>query len=174
MSGGKLITFSIILLVNFIIEILFTFKSHIFIREFILFWIFFIAAIVLLTGLNKRWSAPWFTVFFSLQLLNFIYLYNNLVSRHTFLFIIALFFSALGLLISAASIKKAAEKKKNIPKTEIVESFEPGKYLASKTGSVYHAPKCDWAKKIKENSRVWLNSDEEAKEKGYKKHSCLE
>jgi len=173
MSGGKLITFSIILLVNFIIEIFFTFNSHIFIREFILFWIFFIASVVLLFGIgaNAKWSAPWFAVFFSLQLLNFIYLYNNLVNMHNIIFIAALFFSALGLLIAAAFIKR---KIKKVPKTEIVESFEPGKYLASKTGSVYHAPKCDWAKKIKKQGQVWFNSESEAEEKGYKKHSCLE
>ena len=171
MSGGKLIAFSIILFVNFIIEIFFTFKSSIFIREFILFWIFFFASIILLFGISSksRWAYPGFAVFFALQFLNFIYLYYNLTGKHNILPLIALFFSSVGFLIAVYSISMPKKAKR-----DITEKFDPGKYLASKTGSVYHAPKCDWAKKIKEESRVWLNSEEEAKEKGYKKHSCLE
>lgn len=41
--------------------------------------------------------------------------------------------------------------------------FSPGKYVASKTGKKYHVPKCDWAKKIKENKQVWFNSKDEVK-----------
>ncbi|MEA3429728.1 MAG: hypothetical protein U9R08_00485 [Nanoarchaeota archaeon] len=55
----------------------------------------------------------------------------------------------------------------------VLKTTEPGKYLASKTGTTYHAPKCEWAKRIKKANRVWLDSDKEAKKKGYKKHDCL-
>ena len=52
--------------------------------------------------------------------------------------------------------------------------FKPGKYIASKKASTFHAPKCDWAKKIKKRNQIWFNSIEEATNNGYKKHSCLE
>ncbi len=72
-------------------------------------------------------------------------------------------------------------KKKEEPAAEakVTESkpavkHTPGKYVASKRSNVYHAPKCDWAKKIKKERQVWFNSKEEAWEKGYKKHDCVQ
>jgi len=53
------------------------------------------------------------------------------------------------------------------------ENNSPGKFVASKTGTTYHAPKCDWAKRIKSNNMVWFVSEKDAKKKGYKKHDCL-
>ena len=70
-----------------------------------------------------------------------------------------------------ASEKKAQEHYEPWP--SVTEAFYPGKYIASKRGAVYHAPKCDWAKKIYKSQRVWFKSDDEAKKAGYKKHSCL-
>lgn len=52
--------------------------------------------------------------------------------------------------------------------------FVPGKYVASKSSNTYHEPKCDWAKKIKEERRIWFASKEEAWEKGYKAHGCVQ
>lgn len=51
-------------------------------------------------------------------------------------------------------------------------THSPGKYVASKSSNVYHQPKCDWAKKIFRNRRVWFKNKEEAWEKGYKAHAC--
>ena len=45
--------------------------------------------------------------------------------------------------------------------------------MASKSGTKYHAPKCDWAKKIKKSNAVWFISKEEAKKAGYKKDDCV-
>ncbi|MBW3014854.1 hypothetical protein KY330_00370 [Candidatus Woesearchaeota archaeon] len=61
------------------------------------------------------------------------------------------------------------------PEHSIVYKSEhkPGKYIASKTGSSYHSPKCDWAKRIKKANRVWLNDKVEAKKQGYKPHDCV-
>ena len=64
------------------------------------------------------------------------------------------------------------------PPVEIVEEetkavYEPGKYVASKMGSVYHVATCSWAKKIVENRQVWFTNDAEAKKKGYKAHNCV-
>ena len=55
----------------------------------------------------------------------------------------------------------------------VLKSNDPGKYVASKTGTTYHAPKCDWAKRIKKKNMVWFADDKAAKKKGYKKHDCL-
>ncbi|MBU0470600.1 MAG: hypothetical protein KKA62_04490 [Nanoarchaeota archaeon] len=50
----------------------------------------------------------------------------------------------------------------------------PGKYVASKRSNIYHEPKCEWAKKINKNGRLWFEGKEAAYEKGYKAHSCVQ
>ena len=50
----------------------------------------------------------------------------------------------------------------------------PGKLVASKNSNIYHLPKCEWAKKIKRHRRLWFKSKEEAWEKGYRAHNCVE
>ena len=52
-------------------------------------------------------------------------------------------------------------------------TFTPGKLVASKSSTLYHLPKCEWAKKIKKERRVWFTSKEDAWEKGYRAHSCM-
>jgi len=49
----------------------------------------------------------------------------------------------------------------------------PGKYVASTGGSVYHEPKCDWAKRIVKKRMVWFNDKRSANKKGYRGHSCV-
>lgn len=51
--------------------------------------------------------------------------------------------------------------------------FSPGKYVASSQSNQFHAPACDWAKKIQKARQVWFRDLDEAFEKGYRKHSCL-
>jgi|SRR3989344_7327816 len=51
--------------------------------------------------------------------------------------------------------------------------YSPGKLVASSASNIYHEPKCEWAKKIVKQRRVWFNSKEEAWEKGYRAHSCI-
>jgi len=75
----------------------------------------------------------------------------------------------VGFFISFFSIKK--EKVEVVE--EVEKEFSPGKYIASKTGTKYHAPKCDWAKKIKKANAVWFDSKDEAKKAGYKKDDCV-
>ncbi len=53
-------------------------------------------------------------------------------------------------------------------------SFIPGKFVASKQSNQFHEPKCDWAKKIRSERRIWFSSKQEAWEKGYRSHSCLQ
>jgi hypothetical protein len=55
--------------------------------------------------------------------------------------------------------------------TTVKKTYSPGKVVASKTGSYYHSPKCEWAKKIKKKS--WYYTKAEAEEDGLKPHNCL-
>ncbi len=41
-------------------------------------------------------------------------------------------------------------------------------YVASRNGSAYHYPWCPSAKKIKEENRIWFQTEEEARKAGYK------
>ncbi|MDP3698854.1 MAG: hypothetical protein Q8R47_04660 [Nanoarchaeota archaeon] len=66
---------------------------------------------------------------------------------------------------------KAESKEKAAP--TVKAKFTPGKYVASKRSNVYHEPKCEWAKKIQKDRRLWFASREEALNKGYKKHDCV-
>ncbi|HLD40167.1 MAG TPA: hypothetical protein VJB13_03430 [Candidatus Nanoarchaeia archaeon] len=69
--------------------------------------------------------------------------------------------------------KAAAEVEAKEAAVPAKAKFTPGKYVASKRSNVYHEPKCDWAKKIQKDRRVWFASREEALNKGYKKHECV-
>tara|TARA_Y100000034_G_scaffold111449_1_gene144543 strand:- start:512 stop:1033 length:522 start_codon:yes stop_codon:yes gene_type:complete len=53
-------------------------------------------------------------------------------------------------------------------------THDPGKFVASSNSNRYHAPKCEWAKKIKEERRTWFTSKQHAWEKGYRAHGCVE
>ena len=53
-------------------------------------------------------------------------------------------------------------------------SFIPEKFVASKQSNQFHEPKCDWAKKIRTERRIWFASKQEAWEKGYRSHSCMQ
>lgn len=53
-------------------------------------------------------------------------------------------------------------------------SFIPGKFVASKQSNQFHEPKCDWAKKIRSERRIWFSSKQDAWEKGYRSHSCIQ
>ena len=82
---------------------------------------------------------------------------------------------------SSAPPQKIGEAKAIEPKVIAKEAavpakakFTPGKYVASKRSNVYHEPKCDWAKKIQKDRRLWFASREEALNKGYKKHGCVQ
>jgi len=74
---------------------------------------------------------------------------------------------------AATTAKKTITKKSSSSSVSRKTSFTPGKLVASKRSNVYHLPKCEWAKKISKERRVWFKSKEEAWEKGYKAHSCV-
>jgi len=68
-------------------------------------------------------------------------------------------------------VKEAPKKavKKTTPKVK----HSPGKYVASKRSNIYHEPKCEWAKKINKQRRLWFADRKEAQKKGFRKHSCV-
>ena len=53
-------------------------------------------------------------------------------------------------------------------KSASVVSAIKGKYVASKSGTAYHYPWCSGALKIKEANKIWFQTKEEAKSRGYK------
>ncbi len=75
--------------------------------------------------------------------------------------------------VQDASGSLANKKDSSSKKTKLEAKFFPGKYVASKNSNTYHEPKCDWAKKITPHRRLWFKTKEEAWEKGYKAHSCI-
>ena len=62
------------------------------------------------------------------------------------------------------------KKEKKVSKS--AATFSPGKYVASARSNLYHEPKCEWAKKIKKDRRLWFTEKEEAWQKGFKAHNC--
>lgn len=49
----------------------------------------------------------------------------------------------------------------------IVKPSSKGKYLGHKSTKKFHYPDCKWAKKIKPENQVWLDSRQQAIDKGY-------
>lgn len=64
-----------------------------------------------------------------------------------------------------------AEVVKNI---KVETEFTPGKYVASLRSNQYHEPRCDWAKKIKRERQVWFKEKQDAWERGYRAHACVQ
>lgn len=49
-----------------------------------------------------------------------------------------------------------------------VSPLSSGTYVASRNGSSYHLPTCPGAKQIKEENKVWFQTEEEARRAGFK------
>ncbi len=185
MGWGRYFTLLVILFLNTLAMILLVFKlkESIFI-EFMLMLFFLITSIIILTGVyrNKNWAWKLATIYFLVYLINAFYLYIFIIDISS-KFSLTTLLSAIGFLMATVSIKKEKpeeeieiEPPKEVkvrPYGEKKTEFKPGKYVASKTGTVYHIPKCDWAKRINRKNRAWLKDKAEAKKKGYKKHNCV-
>ncbi|MEA2036927.1 MAG: hypothetical protein U9O94_05425 [Nanoarchaeota archaeon] len=135
----------------------------------ILLFISFIALIPAYSGSRGGWA--FLSGVFILALLDLVVLHLR-SNIYGLAFLGTLLFAALGFVLAIMKIQ-SADSYEEQDDEEAYTNFEPGKYVASKRGSTYHAPKCDWAEKIDKKNRVWLESDSDAKKKGYKKHSCL-
>jgi len=169
----------IILLIVFLgmTKIIFRFSGIKFLLELlaviILLLVAFISLIPAYSGSKGGWG--FLTIVFFLILLD-LFVIRIRTGMWGKAFLGTALFAALGFVISILNVKEDDEEWEEEPveedKEEVYTNFEPGKYVASKTGSTYHIPKCDWAKKIKKKNQVWFDDEKEAKKK-FKAHSCL-
>ncbi len=183
MGGFKFTTFVmyVILLITFLslINMIFGLHRFAFYGEFLILLVLFLVAMISVMGIssNFRWAWILLKIFFILVFVDMIFIYTITNSQIQNFFIL-LVTVVVGFFISLFNIKKPkieepVEGKKTSEK-KVEKTFKPGKYIASKTGVKYHAPKCDWAKRIKKANAVWFDSKEEAKKAGYKKDDCVE
>ena len=157
----------VILLITFLglINMIFNLHRFAFYAEFLILLVLFGVALISALGINSdsRWAWKLLSLFFGFTFLNMIFI-KAISTEKVSLFLSFIIVVVVGFFISLFSIKKEKEIPQKVKKT-----FKPGKFMASKYGTKYHAPKCDWAKKIKKSNAVWFNSKEEAKKAGYKK-----
>ena len=109
------------------------------------------------------------TLFFGFAFLDMLFI-RAIASKEIAYFLHLLVVSVAGFFISLFSIEK--EKTRSSEKT-VTKTFTPGKYIASKTGTKFHSPKCDWGKRVKKINAVWFNSKEDARKAGYKSDDCI-
>ena len=48
-----------------------------------------------------------------------------------------------------------------------------GAFVASKNGTKYYWPWCSWAERIKEENKIWFNSEKDAQTAGYSPGVCI-
>ena len=153
-----------------LIGMVFQLHSSFFVFEFLILMVLLLVALISFMGLNNNMNWVWklLATFFGFVFINMAFLYLVLNIRPDYFFE-HLFAVIAGFFISLFSIKKprAVEGK------DVETSFSPGKYIASRTGAKFHAPKCDWAKKIKKENAVWFNNSEDARKSGYKADDCV-
>jgi len=168
---------NIILLIVFLglVNIIFNLHRIFFVVELILLLILAFFALIAMIAVytSARWG--WIFLFYilGLALVDLLFIYY-VEGKPEFFFSVAIF-ALMGFLISVGNIKKKEEEEEfeASEEPEVSKEFKPGKFVASKTGSKYHIPKCDWAKRIKKSNQVWFDDEGEAKKEGYKADSCL-
>ena len=140
--------------------------------------LFLLVLIIIGYASYARWGERVFFLIFFFYLANIVLLWYYLGQ----IYLVLLFLSFIGFFMALPQ-KKVLIKKPVEPYSQVFEpkepakstvSFTPGKYVASKMGNTYHEPKCEWAKKIAKSRRVWFTSKDEAWEKKYKAHSCVQ
>ncbi len=152
------------------ISIIFDFTGSFLIFEIMLTILFLVIALILIHSLNanKRWVWPAMLVFFSANLINQIALYRLVgLSRIILPFAV----TALGFVIALS--KSRPDEEEFVEEEPVVESHEPGKYVASKTGKKFHVPECGQAKRIKKDRQICFDSEKEAKKEGKTACKCV-
>jgi hypothetical protein len=197
MTGGKYFLLIVILGLNLFTIIMQGLRIN-FLGELLIFVLFLIISLIILTKIYKETKYGLLTaLFFIISMINLFYIKNllsvdpraNVGILGWLLFGVTLLLNAVGFVIGMVSIKGSMteEEKEEIiekkiePKIKKMQEnienvkteFYPGRFIASKTGSVYHSSKCDWAKKISNKNQIWFQDKEEAKKAGYKEHNCL-
>src|SRR3989338_5150321 len=162
---------NIVLLIVFVgfIKLVFDLHRFLFIAEFLFLGVLMLMALVSIVSIynNIRFGWALMALLLGLVLVNLLFIYL-LKSPKSGILLPATAVGLIGLVISLVNIKGPEEEDSNIKR-----EFKPGKYIASRTGSKFHSPKCDWAKKIKKANAVWFDSKEEASKAGYKADDCV-
>ena len=160
-----------------LVNMVFNLSGIFFVLELIFFMVIALFVLISMVAVfnNVKWGWVFLSYILGLILINILFIYY-MRGRPEFFFTTTLF-ALLGFLISLVKAQKNEEVEEDFEAPEEEESvskeFQPGKYVASKNAGTYHAPKCDWAKRIKKSNQIWLDDEKEAKKKGYKAHSCL-
>jgi hypothetical protein len=194
-SVAKLIIYAIFLVISFFSLIaLIRDGSGLFLNLEIIGLIFMLLLTVIgLAGYNKAWGERVLFFVFLLYIINLVLMWYFRENLYLVLLLIGLigFFMALPKkednYIEPKSpsedphnvaFDKPVKESKGVHAVKKVNStaakHSPGKYVASKRSNIYHAPKCEWAKKIKKERQKWFATKEEAWEEGYKAHNCVE
>lgn len=175
MNRNRLTVFAmhIALLVTFLglINMVFGLHRFAFILEFLILLGLLLVGIIAAIGIshNMKWAWILLTLFFGFAFLDMLFI-RAIAIKEIAYFLHLLVVAVAGFFISLFSIEK--EKTRSGEKT-VTKTFTPGKYIASKTGTKFHSPKCDWAKKVKKSNAVWFNNKEEAIKAGYKADDCV-
>lgn len=192
-KSGKKLFFQSILIVLLLVgfaRVITTMKGLALNLEMLGWVLILVLSFIGLVGYAKRWGERVLFFVFLMCLVNLLLIWGLFGSLYLVLLILAL----LGFVLSMPEresklplepvlpvpepVREVPKPSENKPKTksEVKKSeakFAPGKYVASKSSNVYHEPKCDWAKKIKKDRRLWFSDKKEAQKKGYRKHSCV-
>lgn len=199
---GKLIIYTVLVAVLLLglINILLSFSGRKFSWELVGFFVLLFISLLGFIGYANKWGERMFFFTFLLYMANLLVIWYYVGDLYVFLLLVAL----VGFLISfprgggkeedfvvdqayssephsevfdvpeeKTEVETKVTEKKKLAKRAAVK-HSPGKFVASKLSNNYHLPKCDWAKKIKKSRQVWFKTKEEAWEKGYKAHSCVE
>ena len=183
MRGGKLFTYSIIYLINFLVLILFTFNpDNIFLKELFFIAVTLLLAFIILIGTFReaKWANSLSAFFFAINLLNVIYLYFHIKA---YLLILLLVINIIGFLLSLGGSAQEDEEEDDfsresrldrelrdvdIETPKIIIEEDENRFVASKEGTTYYPADSAGAKRIKEDNKVYFDSEEEAKAAGYK------
>ncbi|MBD3163700.1 hypothetical protein GF323_00705 [Candidatus Woesearchaeota archaeon] len=125
-----------------------------------------IALTLIYTRINMGYMIA--SIVSAVVLLNLVLLYFR-AAMNTLLFL-GIISSTSAFVISVVNIGGMAKKREKV----VLKTYTPGKVVSSKRAKYYHAPKCDWAKRIKKSNQQWYDSADQAKKDGLEPHGCLE
>ena len=195
--GGQVVLF---ILALGLISMVFTLSGGAFMFQLGYVCLYLAASVATLMGIyrSSSWAVPLYIVIVLATLLEVIYLDTMVQGSLPTVFVVVIaglvgFFGGIFNLESQAKAKEeyieipfngkieAQEENSEQPATRKVTvygspkqtNFSPGRFVASQTGTKYHIPKCNWAKKINKKKMVWFENHDQAMELGYKKCECL-
>jgi predicted membrane protein len=57
---------------------------------------------------------------------------------------------------------------------DVLKSYHPGKFISTTKSKLYHKPGCAATKRFNAENEVWFKDKKEAKQRGYRPHSCVD